>query len=166
MREKVKFSERVPTFVKLDFNDGTQVESRNGDTQYQYTVDDDKGIMYIDPPVRDRIQALGVGAGDVIGIVKNGADPRNWQVTRPGAAQPAAPAAVPAQPAPVSRPRTPAQPAEITPASVELFAALKSAVDAALEAERYAAMNAHPITFSAEDIRTMANSIICRKAGR
>jgi hypothetical protein len=56
-----------------------------------------------------------------------------------------------------------AVPPVITPASVELVAALKSAIDAAMEATRYAAMQAFPVTFSSEDIRTMANSIICRK---
>jgi hypothetical protein len=165
MREKVKFTEKSPVLVKLDFNDGTACTSRNGDPQFQYTVNDDAGIMYVDPPVREYILAAGALAGDAVRITKYGADARQWVVEKaltPVRGAAAFPPTAAAKPAAAQQ----APPAEITPASVDLFAALKSAIDAAIEAERYAAMQAHPITFTAEDIRTMANSIICRKAGR
>lgn len=167
MREKVKFSEKSPVLVKLDFNDGTACTSRNGEPQYQYTVNDDAGIMYVDPPIRNYILAEGAKAGDVIRITKFGADARQWLVEK--ALNPVSGAAAfppTAAAAPPPRPAATAPPVEITPASVDLFAALKAAIDAAIEGERYAATQAHPITFSAEDIRTMANSIVCRKAGR
>jgi hypothetical protein len=170
MREKVKFTEKTPVVIKLDFNDGTQCASRDGSVQYQYTVNDDAGIMYVDPAIRNYILAEGAKAGDIVRITKYGADARQWLVEKAlnpvsGAAAfpPTAAAAKPA-----ARPGAAQQPApvEITPASLDLFAALKSAIDAAIEAERYAATQAHALLFSAEDIRTMANSIICRKAGR
>jgi hypothetical protein len=72
----VKFSENSPVNVKLDFNDGTQARSGiTGNDQYQYVTDNAR-IMYVDPAIRDYIQA----AGETIEIVKHGADARHWEV--------------------------------------------------------------------------------------
>jgi hypothetical protein len=164
MREKVKFSQASPTVVKLDFNDGTPVNGRNGEQQYQYMCNDDASIMYVDAPIRDYILAAGCKAGDLVAITKHGPDARQWEVVRTSPQPSTITAAMAAARPAAARPAA-AAPVEVTPQSIDLVAALKSAIDAAIEAERYAGMQAHPITFSAEDIRTMANSTICRRQG-
>ena len=174
MREKVKFNEGSPVMVKLDFNDGTQCTSRDGSPQFQYTLDDDLRIMYVDPPIRNYILAEGCLAGDVVQITKHGADARQWEVHKAlrsvqgAAAFPPTEAA--SQPA-AKRTRHAQQPAQVqapvTSRTAELVAALISAIDAAEEAEKYAAKTYNcTYEFDAVDIRTMANSIICRKEGR
>jgi hypothetical protein len=162
MREKVKFSEKTPVLVKLDFNDGTECTSRTGETQYQYTVNDDAGIMYVDPPIRNYIQAEGAKAGDVIRITKFGADARQWVVekalspVRGAAAFPATPAS--------SQPQAPTR--AIDAEAARMAASFSAAIEATAAAEQYAAAaGIRSLTLSDRDtITKVALSIYIQRA--
>ena len=67
-REKVSFEPNVPVPVTLEFDDGVPVPGRFGD-QYQYFLGDEK-IMWVDPPLRDKIRATGAAAGDEVYITR------------------------------------------------------------------------------------------------
>jgi hypothetical protein len=176
MREKVKFSEGKPVMVKLDFNDGTACASRDGGQQYQYTLDDDIRIMYVDPAIRNYILSEGCMAGDVVEITKHGADARAWEVRKAlrsvqGAAAfpPAAAAQQPRtqQAQPAAQQQAAAQPAApISSRTLEMVAALIGAIDAAAEAERYAARQGMPLKFDRGDIRAIAATLYIGKDGR
>jgi hypothetical protein len=177
MREKVKFSEKTPVMVKLDFNDGTECTSRTGETQYQYTVDDDKRIMYVDPPIRNYILAEGARAGDVIRITKYGADARQWMVERAlpavrGAAAfpPLEAAAAPRQQhiaGPTAADETPAPKARaIDTEALRMAASFSAAIEATAAAEQYAAAaGVRSLTLSdRETITKVALSIYIQRA--
>ena len=62
----------VPLSVQLDKGpEGKQVESQRGDTQYQYTVNNDAGVMWLPPEARAAILRTGAQAGDWVQIVKS-----------------------------------------------------------------------------------------------
>jgi hypothetical protein len=174
MREKVKFTEGQPVVVILDFNDGTECKSRDGSLQYQYVTDSDARIMFVDPPIRNYILSEGAKAGDAVEIVKCGQDPRAWAVTKLTSDGRLAPKLA-TQPERTQRTQQgqapaaaqPAQPAApISSRTVEMVAALIGAIDAAAEAERYAARQGMPLKFDRGDIRAIAATLYIGKDGR
>jgi hypothetical protein len=131
--------------------EGTLKPGRFGD-EYMYVCDDDARIMLVRPELYALIQQSGARSGDEIAICKREMKDGNrkstqWEVQKvanePAAASPTRQASA-AQPAPV---RT-AQPAA-GPAAAP-------AVDAALEAEHYAAANGYSLRPGTEDVRVLA----------
>lgn len=62
----------VPLVVLLDKGpEGKETRNNNGDTEYQYTVNDDSGIIWLPPAARTQLIRTGAQAGDEIQIVKS-----------------------------------------------------------------------------------------------
>ena len=69
-REILKPAYDTPLIVKLDFGpEGVERDGKFG-MQYMYTLNDDAGCMFVDPPARQAILASGAEAGDTIQLVK------------------------------------------------------------------------------------------------
>ncbi len=72
MREIIKLVEDRPIVVKLDFGpEGIERTGKFG-PQYQYTLNDDRAVMWTTPDCREAIMSSGAQAGDEIVIVKQG----------------------------------------------------------------------------------------------
>lgn len=143
MREKITFQPGRPELVKLDFGpDGIEREGRTG-PQYMYTCDDDRRIMFVDPPVRELILETGAQEGDSVRITK-GARKGNWRVDRieTEPAQPMQRAAAPPAIDRAAAPRPAAQPEAaarlITAEAADMTAAFVAAIEATGAAEAYA----------------------------
>lgn len=79
-REILKPQLNIPLLVKLDFGpEGIERDGKYG-KQYQYTVNDDAGVMWLDPAARQAILSSGAQAGDEIAITKRAKGA--WQVER------------------------------------------------------------------------------------
>lgn len=62
----------VPLVMRLDRGpDGKEVQSLRGDRQYQYTVNDDSGIIWLPPEARTALMRTGAQAGDHVQLVKS-----------------------------------------------------------------------------------------------
>lgn len=170
-RELLRPQTNVPLIVRLDFGaDGVPREGRTG-TDYMYTVNDDAAIMFLPPQAAAAIRATGAQAGDEIAIVKRGAGARaTWEVERveeePADAYepPPPPRQQPARSAPATPTRQPQPQAQQPPAgqqaaASQLAGALCAAIDATIEAQRYAARKTLALQFAPEDIRAFALSI-------
>jgi hypothetical protein len=171
-RQKVTFTANRAELIKLDRDSSKEVPGRNG-PQWMRILDGDTRILFADADLENAIVQSGARKGDVVQIVKrsNGWEagimpdtaarkPQTYDTWAAGHATSVA----------LREPQQPAQQTAQTPAlktsrAVELAAALETAIDAAMAAERYAASKGHPITFETQDIRAMANSIICRSEG-
>ena len=72
-RQILKAQADVPLVVLLDQGpEGKETRSqRDGALQYQYTVNDDKGVMWLPPEARAAILRTGAQAGDQIEILKS-----------------------------------------------------------------------------------------------
>jgi hypothetical protein len=69
-----------PLIVKLDYSDPVQREGQYG-VDYQYTVNDNAGIMWLPKEAKEAIERAGARAGDEIAITKGKQGKRNtWQV--------------------------------------------------------------------------------------
>lgn len=101
-REVIKIQTDVPVVVVLDQGPmGKQVEGNFG-TQYQYTVNQDSGVMWVSPQAREAIVRSGAREGDQVQIVKQlhgKATSFDIQVLTSGVAR--APASRPAAPQPI-----------------------------------------------------------------
>jgi hypothetical protein len=119
-REIVKLKVNSPLIVQLDFGpEGIQRDGKHG-VQYQYTLNDDTCVMWVDGDVRAALMASGAEAGDAVEIVKTAREVRVKVISsdsyEPGEPAPApAPRALPA-PAPTPTHRAPAGPRAVPPA--------------------------------------------------
>lgn len=79
-REKVTFEPNETQIVRLEYNDGREVEGKGG-PQWQYFLHEDK-IMWVDAEVRQKIRNIGAGANSEIAItkVKKGKNSPWWTV--------------------------------------------------------------------------------------
>ena len=190
------FKPRVgfPEIVALAFDQGKMVTSHlDGSSQVLLTFTDGRR-WYVSIFTANRIHEAGILARQQFEVTKLGRGINDWQIV-PLSAQPgAAPGTVPF--APVSagpatqsntstcdgngralppqalapRPAAPPAPDQrsqtISPASAKLMACLKSAIDAAKEAEVYAKAQDFELRFSSEDVRTMANTLAMNGGAR
>ena len=186
MAELLRFETNKPEVVTMAFDDGKPVEGRYGD-QFFYTWQDGQG-SYLDPPVRAKIQKLGAKRGDAILLMKQEVRQGNrrsidWVVdwapeesSRPEddfdthVRESAQERPTPPQPAksngagaPVARTAT----SQHTPSKTKLEDALKTVVEAVYAARQHAeriGFKEMPL-FTAEDLRTMANTIMIQNGG-
>lgn len=186
-REILKPQMNVPLTVHLD--QGPEGKEKTGQygTDYQYTVNQNAGVMWLPAEGRDALIQSGAQAGDDVQIVKSMRGKQvvwSAQVVSDAAEVPAAsngvqvsytsgvkfPARVYAQPAqaPVAAPRTAPAPrpapqpqpeTRITPVAMQLASCFCAAIDACLEAETYAKSKGLAIEFNAEDLRAVALSV-------
>jgi hypothetical protein len=68
MRETLRFQPNVPEVVALAFAEGREVEGRFGN-QVMFTLEDDR-VMYLDPPVAEKLKELGIRKGQEFQVVK------------------------------------------------------------------------------------------------
>jgi hypothetical protein len=172
--ENIKFQTNVPLTVALRFADGKPVQSQfNGEDQVMFTCSDGRR-MYLSPYAAAKIEALHAKAGERITITKKEVQRGNrrgieWEAIR----------AV-SEPEPVRQPQpttriaaSPAAPPNQAPAAStatdnaisaksKLEFALKTAIHAAHEGEKFAhsiGYSAYP-RFTSEDIRALACTVL------
>jgi hypothetical protein len=123
----------------------------------------DERIFFVDPPVADQIEQAAKGGRPIrVGRIRKARGGFEWIVEpkdegaageRPAVMQMPAP-----QPAPEPDAGNTRHP--VTTAQAKLMAALCVAIDSAAEATQYAKQRGMPLSFTGEDIRCMANTII------
>ena len=171
------FQLNVPAEVILERPEGTLVQGRYGD-RVMFTLADGR-VMYVPPFVANKIQAEGVAAGERFQLcktqVKKGARRSiEWTVRRidPSEPEPETPLerdlrtsieSVAANGNGNGHTDTPAkpQPAPIT----KLEHALKTAISAAFNAERYGAELGYVVRFDADAIKSMAITVLINMSG-
>lgn len=71
-REVIRLECDVPVICKLDFGpEGIQTEAKSGAVQYQYTVNDNSGVMWLFPEARQALLKSGAKPGDSVQLVKS-----------------------------------------------------------------------------------------------
>jgi hypothetical protein len=187
MAEVLRFETNVPVEIALAYPCGKLVEGRYGD-QYYYSLADGRSA-YVEPVVERKRQELGIGKGEPFTVCKK--ETRNgnrrsieWQVARvdPAPETPLArqleqsirkveeakkPAI--AAPAPVASgaPENTGNNQQTdgsAPAPTLLAMSLRAAIDAARDAEQYAARQNYSLRFTSEDLRAMALSLYIQGA--
>jgi hypothetical protein len=188
MKERIVFQTNVPVTAALAYPDGIKVEGRYGD-QVMYPLSDER-VMYVPPIVRDKLVEIGVRPKEPFSICKSERRDGNrrfieWIVKRLDAEQPVAQ---------MPEPNGNHSPSVTTAATVgasahagnngngksncatavaligshnghaSLRAALASSIDAAIEAEQYAAAHGLSVRFGSEDLRAMALSLFIQHA--
>jgi hypothetical protein len=186
-RKMVRFAANIPVDIALQGVDGIRVEGRYGD-RVKYTLTDDR-TMCVDPLVAERIKELAIQPGELFQICKRQAKMGNrktihWSVEQPDSESPLerdlraslerakAPDIAP-QPAPEipifpqnvfyeldpsARPSTDDTPRRLP--DTQLAHALKTAIAAAADAEKFAKTLDYSIRFSTEDVRSMGITIL------
>lgn len=185
MKERIVFQTNVPVTAALAYPDGIKVEGRYGD-QVMYTLTDER-VMYVPPIVRTKVTELGIGKNEPFSICKSErrdgnrrfiewilkrVDTESTAVHRPERANGGdlssgccvAAASEATNPNGKANDTTPAAINRATTASSSLRAALAASIDAALEAERYAAEHGLSVRFGSEDLRAMALSLFIQHA--
>ncbi len=176
-REVIKPQPDIPVIVKLDKGpEGQEREGRFG-IDYQYTVNDDRCVMWLPKEARDRLVRCGAQAGDEVQIVKSLRGlMAQWSVqvmpdSNELAPSPSQDRPVPAQARPngyvnghgnghyAGHAQPPRPEANISPIAQQLAGCLRAAVDACVETEAYAKSKGMPLEFCSEDIRAMALSV-------
>jgi len=192
-REVIKPQADVPVVVKLDKGpEGQEREGRYG-IDYQYTVNGDRGVMWLPKEARDHLVRCGAQAGDEVQIVKSlRGRIAQWSVqVMPDSnelAPPPPPRRLPAPPPPPQQnghangytnghgngsaghpTPTPVQPSTAQrPAAQWMAGALCASIDASIAATNYAKDRGIELKFNEEDIRSMAATmyINASKEGR
>jgi hypothetical protein len=175
------FQLNVPTEITLERPEGTLVQGRYGD-RVMFTLADGR-VMYVPPFVATKIQDEGVGAGERLQLCKTQVRKGNrrsieWIVRRidPSEPEPETPLEhdLRASIELVSKSgsgngngnghngtRATKQPAPTT----KLEHALKTAISAAYNAERYCAELGYVVRFDADAIKSMAITVLINMSG-
>jgi len=194
-REVIKPQADVPVVVKLDKGpEGQEREGRYG-VDYQYTVNDDRCVMWLPREARDQLVRCGAQAGDEVQIVKSlRGRIAQWSVqVVPDSHEPLPSMQLasqtrgsngnghsngstnghhsngnghgPQQAAPPSAERSDTKQ---RPAAQWMTGALCAAIDASIAATKYGADRGLELKFNEEDIRSMAATmyINASKEGR
>ena len=193
MREILRLETNIPKVVALAFDKGVPVEGQFGD-QVRFTLEDDR-IVYVDPPVAQRIEELGIRRGEEFQLCKRpkkGAKGLEVEVVKlkcAAAGTPAAPqaakregaAAVPATvTGPVQSSAKPNGAAKAngngapvpvvftgTGAGDFLLSALVNSVDIWLATQQYAKAKGLDLAITTEDVRALAiTAFINTRGGR
>ncbi len=188
-REVIKPQADVPVTVRLDQGpEGQEREGRYG-IDYQYTVNNDRGVMWLPKEARDQLVRCGAQAGDEIQIVKslrgriaqwavqvvpdsnelappprsngyiNGNGNGNGNGHYAGQAQPPRPDRYGPSERPASIGPMGPEATNVSPVTQQLAGCLRAAVDACFETETYAKTKGMPLEFCSEDIRAIALSV-------
>jgi hypothetical protein len=187
-RQIIKPQLDVPVTVKLDKGpEGIERDGKYG-IDWQYTVNDDSGVMWLPRDGRDALLRAGAQAGDEVQILKatlagkttftaqvlasDATEPepeptppaRNGNGNGHAHVQPRGRAPLPPrayhQPEAVPRPQQAAKAAPAPSHGAQVLAtALYTAIDAALAAEAYAKQQGMDLELQPDDIRAMAISL-------
>lgn len=180
MLETVRFETNVPQELVFAYDEGRKVEGRYGD-QFFCTLEDGRAC-YLDPPVYDKIRQLGVRRGDAVQVTKREVRRGNrrsidWAVElveedpeRKESAREHAPSTAAKPTDEAARQGPNGQPHSTTPGNgvennqpriTRLEDALRTVVKAVHGTRQFAKEIGFEMpVFSAEDIRTMANTLM------
>jgi hypothetical protein len=171
------FQINVPAEITLERPEGTLVQGRYGD-RVMFTLADGR-IMYVPPFVASKIQADGVAPGDRFQLcktqVRNGSRRSiEWTVRRLDPSEPSAET-------PLERDlrasldsvdtngngngHKDASPTSAPAATTKLEHALKTAISAAFNAERFGAELGYVVRFDADAIKAMAITVLINMNG-
>lgn len=152
----IEFQDNIPQELALLYLNGKPIDTARG-PRVMFSVKGGKKL-FVDPPVAEQIAALGARKGEPISICKRESGFEVKRIKEPGA-----PSAQPASHAPgcptVSQNDSAHHSANRnnwSPLKIALFSVIEDAVDA----EEYANGKGLSIRFTAEDIRTMANTLV------
>lgn len=169
-RQIIRLQLDVPIVVKLDSKpEGREKDGKYG-VDYEYFVNDDRGVLYLPRDARDQLVRCGAQPGDDVQIVKSmrgRASVFSVQVL-PDAQEPAPPPPNNVRQLPPARTTNNAQPEQHRPAAQWMTGALCAAIDASMAAANYAKGRGMELKFNEEDIRSMAATMYIQasKAGR
>ncbi len=190
MKERVVFQTNVPVTAALAYADGIKVEGRYGD-QVMYSLSDER-VMYVPPDVRDKLVEMGIRQREPFSICKAERRDGNrrfieWVVKRLDSER----LRVQATEHNDNHASAMASGSTVTPdgglgnngnrngkpsakvlggpsgshaGQASLRSALAASIDAALEAEQYAAAHGLSVRFGSEDLRAMALSLFIQHA--
>jgi hypothetical protein len=171
-REVLRPQLNTPLIVRLDKGpEGIQREGNSG-IDFQYTCNEDTGIMWLPKEAREKLIHLGAEPGDEVAITKKKLGRGvAWEIELVED-EPAQPPRLPrvgahraveqqnTTAAYIKRnsPQPATQPVQ-RPAAVLLAGALYAAIDAAISAEVYASSKGRALELCSDDIRAMAISL-------
>lgn len=183
----IRFEFNTPVHVSLKYSDGKVIEGRYGESLLFTTTDGRR--FFLPMSAGEQLAALGVTAGEPITVTKienrnRGKVTASYKVQRDGVLSVQAPP-VSVSPAPAPRPvasattpgpaLVPALPMSGAPGAAPapaasnlrryLYENYKVAVDVLVEVQKYAQARELPITFTAEDVRTLAATILIQQGG-
>ncbi|MBX7134033.1 MAG: hypothetical protein K1X67_15275 [Fimbriimonadaceae bacterium] len=174
----IRFEFNVPVHVALKYGEGKPIEGRYGESLLFSTVDGRR--FFLPMAAGQQLTALGVKPGEPITITKveNRVGRKisaSYKVERDGVLavpaasvtpRPMATAATPGPAALVAMPSPAGEPVA-APGNVRryLYDTYKVAVDVLIEVQKYAHARELPITFGAEDVRSLAATILIQKGG-
>ncbi len=171
------FHLNVPAEIALERSEGTRVQGRYGD-RVMFTLTDGR-VMYVPPFVADKIQAEGVAPGDRFELcktqVKKGSRRSiEWIVRRLDPSEPESEtqlerdlrASIESVAAKGNGNGNHVAPACGQPVpTTKLEHALKTAISAAYNAERYGAELGYVVRFDADAIKSMAITVLINMSG-
>ncbi len=153
-----------PVIITLDRNPDqcTQREGQYG-VDYQYIVNNDRGIMWAPKALRDALIQSGARAGDSVEICKSQRGRAvSYVATLVSDAREPRAAAPPVEP----ETATPQPVSEVHPITELVTACLRSAIDAMCEARIYADKRELDLDGpSWEDVRAIANTLFINRSG-
>jgi hypothetical protein len=171
---KLQLRVNVPEVIALQFTEGKEVESNFNGTEVLYSLEDGRS-WYVHPSVARKIDALSLGKGEPFEVVKTEAPNKKGFVfdVKHVAHAPQA-AALPSVETRQSGSLTAAQVVHTVQqntnmtATQRMMGSLAAAIDAIAEAQDYATRKGLRITFTAEDVRAVANTLYidASKGGR
>ena len=139
MTEIVTFPPNIPQELSLKFPDGKAITTNRG-PRVLYTLTDDR-VMFLDPPVADRLRALKLSPGEKFKLMRVKPDgdgsPITWKLARVNGK-------------PKSLVRDPKS---------EWLRCAEEAIDMLVEVREKAAAKELPVQFTGEDLRQVAATL-------
>lgn len=159
MDQIVEFQDNIPQQVALLYLQGKPIETARG-PRVMFSLKGGKKL-FVDPPVAKMIADLGAGKGEPISICKRDG---GFEVKRVESGEPSA--KVTSRPPDGFPQNGPSASDHTRTGWSSLKVALFSVIEDAVAAEEYANGKGLSIRFSAEDIRTMANTKVINDAAQ
>lgn len=167
---KLQLRTNVPEVIALQFTTGKEVESNFNGTEILYSLEDGRS-WYVHPSVARKIDALSLGKGEPFEVTKTEAPDRkgfSYEVKHlnQSPVQPAYQAAVP--PSVTSTRQNGTVTAQVVHTATQntnptttqrMMSALCASIEAIAEAQEYATSKGLRVTFTAEDVRAVANTL-------
>ena len=141
MTQIVEFPPNIPQELRLKFADGKPITTKRG-PRVLFTLTDDR-VMFVDPPVADKIQALKLAPGEKFRMMqseveRDGKKLVEWRVARLNA-----------------KPNVVA----IRDPKSEWLRCAEEAIDVLVEVREKAAAKELPVQFTGEDLRQVAATL-------
>lgn len=165
-KEELKMQANVPVQVMLKYPTGKLFPSsfEGGIDRVMFTLTDDR-VIFAPVFVQKKLEELGITRGQPFEICKSLVGRKTeWivkPITRPAPPLPATPAAKPqAVAALLNGSQDLHNPYDQPQIKTQLEDALKTALDAAVKAEKFSQQIGHPVQFDKDDIRLMAQTLV------